>query len=206
MSARLGVVAMLALVLSASASRAAGGPGVIVFAADRSPVYYGEIFRVDLDGKRVDLSRNVALDVAPAVSPNGSLVAFISNRGGRVALYTVGIDGMHLARISPFFFTPNDAQGADGVVAWSPDGTRLVASIGGYGGASLLWFGDTSGRGRAVRNGGAGAIQWSRDGSEVAYQPNDSEVDVVTPTGTRLWSVSDDYGRPFGWSAQDRLA
>jgi Tol biopolymer transport system component len=194
------------LVGAASASPAPAGPGVIVFAADRAPLYYGEIYRVDLDGKRVDLSRNVAHDVAPAISPDGKAVAFVSNRGGRVALYTVRIDGTHLARVSPYFFTRGDGQGAEGLVAWSPDGTRLAASIGGYGGASLLWFGDALGRGHAVHNGGAAAIRWSPDGSEVAYQSNDSEIDVVTPAGKRLWTVPGDYGRPFAWSKRNRLA
>jgi Tol biopolymer transport system component len=207
MPARLGIAVTLALVVSTGASRTAGGSGVIVFAADRSPIYYGEIYRVDLDGKRVDLSRNVAYDVSPAMSPNGKLVAFLSNRGGRVALYTVRIDGTHLARISPLFFTAGNAQGVSGVIAWAPDSDRLAASLGGYGSASAMWFGDVAGHGKAVRNGLAVAMQWSPDGSEIAYQSNGSEVDVVTPDGKRLWSVFADYGQPFGWSQKsDALA
>jgi Tol biopolymer transport system component len=200
MAMRLGVAVTLALALSASASRATGGSGVIVFAADRSPLYYGEIYRVDLDGKRVDLSRNVARDVAPAVSPNGKLVAFLSNRGARAALYTVRIDGTHLTRISPYFFTSGNAQGVGGVIAWSPNSDRLAASIGGYGSATVLWFGDVHGHGVAVRKGYAAAIRWSPDGSEIAYQTNGSEIDVATPAGKRLWSVLGDYGQPFDWS------
>jgi Tol biopolymer transport system component len=202
--ARLVVVAVVALVLSSSPSRSSG---VIVFSADRAPLYYGEVFRVDANGKRVDLSRSPALDVAPAVSPSGALVAFASNRGGHVALYTVRIDGTHLTRVSPFFLTPGDAQGVGAVIAWSPDGTRLAASIGGYSGASLIWFGDVAGHGRAVHGAGAQAIRWSRDGSEIAYQSAfGSEVDVVTPDGKRLWTLRGDFGQPFGWSAQGRLA
>src|SRR5919201_5236044 len=84
---------------------AAPQPGKIVFAADREPSLNGEIYRLDRDGHRVDLSKNPALDVDPVVSPNGKLVAFSSNRAGKVALYTVRIDGTGLRRVSFFFGT-----------------------------------------------------------------------------------------------------
>lgn len=198
---------LAALVAALAGSAAPANSGVIVFAANRASLSYGEIYRVDLDGRRVDLSRSAAYDVAPALSPSGSLVAFMSNRGGRAAIYTVRIDGTHLTRISPFFFSSDDAEGVSGVIAWSPNGTRLVASMGGYGSAEILWFGDRTGQGRAVRGTTARALEWSPDGREVAYQPNTSEVDVVTPAGVRLWTVPADYGQPFGWSSQSaRLA
>lgn len=178
----------------ASAASSSGDHAVIVFAADRSPIYYGEIYRVDLDGKRIDLSRSAAYDVAPAVSPDGKLVAFASNRGGRAALYTVHIDGTHLSRVSPFFFTPGESQGVNGVIAWSPDGKRLVAALSGYGNANIIWFGGNSIHGIAT------SLQWSPAGTEVAYQSNSSGIQVVTSTGTPLWTAPSDYGQPYGWS------
>jgi hypothetical protein len=39
-------------------ARGAGSATQIVFAADRRPALGGEIYRVDMDGKRVDLSRS----------------------------------------------------------------------------------------------------------------------------------------------------
>src|SRR5436190_14419371 len=77
----------------------------IAFAADRAPVITGEIFRVDLDGRRVNLTHSPFDDRDPNVSPDGKRVAFLSNRGASAeygaALWVVGIDGRHLEPVAP---------------------------------------------------------------------------------------------------------
>src|SRR5437763_5615065 len=109
---RRGLALVLALGAVCAGSAGAGVrttmPGRIVFAADRSPVWYGEIYRVGLDGQRVDLSQSPAQDVGPVVSPDGKLVAFASNRGAHAGLYTVAIDGTGLQRVSPLFFSQDN--------------------------------------------------------------------------------------------------
>src|SRR5215470_2645366 len=104
-------------------------PERIVFAADRAPSLNGEIYRLDPEGRRIDLSRSPALDTDPAVSPDGKLVAFSSNRGGRVALYTVRLDGSGLKRISAFFLHGIASLPSATSLAWSPDGKRLLATL-----------------------------------------------------------------------------
>lgn len=58
---------------------------------------------------------------APAWSPDGRWVAFMSNRDGNWELYMVGADGLGLRRLT-------NGPEHDGVPAWSPDG-RWIAFL-----------------------------------------------------------------------------
>lgn len=120
----------LALAALASATAASGGStgGTIVFAANRAPTLVGEIMRIGVDGKTANLSRSPAVDASPAVSPDGTLVAFSSGRGGHSAEYVVRTDGTGLRRISPFV----GAAGANApqlTGAWSRDGSQLAVLV-----------------------------------------------------------------------------
>ncbi|MGQ9586543.1 MAG: tetratricopeptide repeat protein [Anaerolineae bacterium] len=56
---------------------------------------------------------------APAWSPDGKQVAFMSNRDGNWELYVVGADGLGLRRLT-------NGPEHDGVPAWSPDGKWIA--------------------------------------------------------------------------------
>src|SRR5581483_9765012 len=114
-----GVFAALPLLTSAQ-------PGRIAFAADRSATSYGEIYAVSPDGRVSDLSRSPAADTAPAVSPNGSRVAFASVRGGRLRIYVTGTDGSDLHALSPALATVGPHDGPTAVISWAPDSRRLA--------------------------------------------------------------------------------
>lgn len=58
-------------------------------------------------------------DVAPAISPDGQQIAFMSNRGGNWDIYLVNTDGSDLRPL-----TENLAE--DGLPAWSPDGEAIA--------------------------------------------------------------------------------
>jgi TolB protein len=70
-------------------------------------------------------------DAAPAVSPDGSKVAFMSQREGNWQLYTVNIDGSDLKRLT-------QSHTEDGLPAWSPDG-QYVAYASGEAGRWSIW-------------------------------------------------------------------
>jgi Tol biopolymer transport system component len=204
----LSLASALACALPADAGRrtADSGSGTIVFAADRLPLWYGEIYRIDLTGGRTDLSRNPALDVDPVVSPGGALVAFASDRGGRAALYVVRTDGTHLRRISPRLFSRANSPGVTAAIAWTAGGGRIAAALSGYGQAAALWIGSPGGKGRVVARQPVVDPVWSPDGGELAYEDAGAgEVEVISPGGNPLWRTLGDPGFP-AWSATGRLA
>ena len=82
-------------ILGGTAAGQAANPSLIVFSADRLPSLSGEIYRVDPNGHRIDLSRSPYQDVGPVVSPDGRRVAFFSDRSGAEGVYEFGLAGVH---------------------------------------------------------------------------------------------------------------
>lgn len=94
-----------------------------------------EILSIDLAGRQTNLTANPALDMSPAIAPDGR-IAFVSTREGRPDLYVMDADGSDVRRLtrSPFSVTGR-AEDEDVVsccdfgdtqVAWAPSGRRLV--------------------------------------------------------------------------------
>jgi hypothetical protein len=77
-------------------------------------------------------------DTAPALSPNGQTVAFMSRRDGNWEIYTVSADGSNLTRL-----TDDPAQ--DGLPTWSPDG-KAIAFVSNTGGQWAIWAITPTGR------------------------------------------------------------
>ena len=198
----------LVLAASAAASPSANIAGTIVFSADRAPTLDNEVYLVGADGTQRDLSRSIAKDVGPAVSPNGKLVAFASNRGGAIAIYTVHIDGTHLRRVSSTLYRGINAAQIGAQIAWSPDSARIAAVVSGYALASAVWFGDVAGHGRVVAK-TVGAQDPSVSGNgEVAYAEADPgyEVHVVSAAGKHLWTATWASQIAPAWSRSNRFA
>ncbi len=77
------------------------------------------IIRTNLDGGDPLALTDTADDTAPAVSPDGKTVAFMSNRTGNWDVFTIGIDGQNLQQLTT-------GDGSDGVPTWSPDGKNIA--------------------------------------------------------------------------------
>jgi hypothetical protein len=81
-------------------------------------------------------------DTAPAPSPDGNRIAFMSRRDGNWEIYVVASNGSGLQRLT------ND-PGEDGLPAWSPDG-KAIAFISSRGGSWAMWAMAPNGTGQRL--------------------------------------------------------
>jgi eukaryotic-like serine/threonine-protein kinase len=134
--------------------------GVLTFALTRAPA------EVRL-GRRVQLTLDPGLEIDPALSPDGGLVAFVTGPLGRTRLYVRQVDGG-----APVAITP-EGGGFARVPRWSPEGRRLLflshrglELIPALGGPSKLIL--------PVKAGTWCDGTWSPDGRSTAYALGDS--------------------------------
>ncbi len=103
------------------------GQAQIAFVSDRDRNY--EIYVMDDDGKNQrNLTNHPDTDYAPSWSPDGTRIAFMSNRDGNVPkggvlttfeIYVIDTDGRNPQNLT------NDPN-SDASPAWSPDGKRIA--------------------------------------------------------------------------------
>jgi dipeptidyl aminopeptidase/acylaminoacyl peptidase len=83
---------------------------------------------------------NVDEDTAPALSPDGNQVVFMSRREGNWDIYVINVDGSGLQRLT------NDPS-EDGLPTWSPDG-NAIAFVSNRGGPWAVWAMTPDGKGK----------------------------------------------------------
>lgn len=71
-------------------------------------------------GARRQLTAGTGSDGSPAWSPDGSLIAFVSDRAGATQVFVIAPDGGEARRLT------NLEKGVSGTPAWSPDGRKLA--------------------------------------------------------------------------------
>lgn len=129
------------------------------FTHDGKIVYHSktetsEIYLANLDGSNaLRLTHNDAEDWHPEVSPDGTQIAFMSNRDGNHEIYVMSIDGSKQKRL-----TVNETR--DSTPTWSPDGKQILYSAEGMNSDSHLNIMNTDGSAmrRLVPN--AGQPHW----------------------------------------------
>ena len=139
----------------------ASGDG-IVFTSNRSG---DDVYWMDSRGEAYGLSRlttDAVNDRCPAWSPDGSHVAFMSNRGGVTSIWVMDSrgEGYGIERYT-------DAPEADLNPAWSPDGQYIAF---GRDGVGIFTIDVTTREERQVTSGYSDDCPaWSPDGSHIAF-------------------------------------
>jgi len=163
-----------------------------------------EIYVMDADGSHQrNLTNNPADDVAPVWSPDGSRIAFVSDRKEYESddIYVMDADGSHQRNL-----TNNLAVDVNPV--WSPDGSRLAFTS--YrDGNSEIYVMDADGSNQTRLTDDPAWDEdpaWSPDGSCLAFLSNrdgNSEIYVMDADGsnqTRLTNNPDQDGYHPTWS------
>lgn len=150
----------------------------------------GDIYVVDIEGGQAKpLTQDFSWDIQPAVSPDGSKIAFISDRDGISNIWTMNLDGTNLKQIS------KEKQNIMHSPKWSPDGEYIVANKGIMSSRSIpageIWMYHRSGGGGiAIKRRNAGR----RDQKNIADP-------VYSPDGKYIyWTQDTTPGSVFSYN------
>jgi dipeptidyl aminopeptidase/acylaminoacyl peptidase len=94
---------------------------------DRPGRPYGQLWIMDLatqKSARVGGEKDSA--GSPLWSPDGRLLAFASNRGGKAGLFVAHQDGSEVTSLAPTTGTNSPLPGTGREMAWSPDGKQIA--------------------------------------------------------------------------------
>jgi len=120
-------------------------------------------------------------DIDPTWSPDGSMIAFASNRSGERQLYVANANGNKVEQVT-------DLNNMGGRSSWSPDGTKLAFYRGPQGDHDIYVINiDGSGLERLTNGGDNLGPSWSPDGNWIAFtsfRDGNNEIYVMHPDGS----------------------
>ncbi len=146
--------------------------GAVLLLPDRGP----GALRI---GLTTQLTREPGLEIDPAISPDGNMVAYAAGPQAQMRLYVRQVAGERIIPLTENF------PGHHRWPQWSPDGTQIAFQSGG----SIYLMPALGGSPRRLVSGspdpGASSPAWSADGQEIAYV-----------SGSAIYVVSVDGGEP----------
>ena len=169
----------------------ASNTGRIVFTSMRDGNF--EIYVMDADGgNQQNLSNHPLHDMEPDWSPDGTKIAFISDRNdGVYQIYVMDADGKNQTRLTD---GPQEKREPD----WSPDGGKIAFTV--RADRRNEWephiaVMDADGRNRERLEDRASEPSWSPDGGEIAFvstRDGDPEIYMIGADGQGLERVTHD--------------
>ena len=185
-----GALIACALVVAADARLAAPPSGTIAFVSDRAPNRAGEIYSIDVTGRRRRALTRAPLTADYAVTPShdASKVAFVSNRDGTWAVWVMASRGGRPHRIGRLRGDPGSPT-----ISWDRRNRRLAYDAGFYESVRPdVWVAPVDG-GTPRRIGRGWHAQWSPTTDRIAFERYGGKgaaarAVVATPSGRVLWS------------------
>ncbi|NIN72604.1 MAG: hypothetical protein GTO46_11925 [Gemmatimonadetes bacterium] len=196
MDNRVGLFLALALVVSASGQ--GSPPRGILFVSQRPPEHEGEeIYIINPDGtgeRRLTYSGDGKNSNIPQWSPDGTLIAFASNRednDGRSSIYVMDGDGANVRRLT-------QVGSRDYFPRWSPDGTKIAFMSSRDGDAEIyLMSPDGSDLQKLTDNEAFdAAFSWSPDGRLVLTSERDGTamIYIMDSDGSDVRAIGPGWG------------
>jgi Tol biopolymer transport system component len=150
-----------------------------------------ELYTVNEDGTNLKrLTFSAGADDLAAFSPDGSKIAFVSERSGRNQIYVMNSDGSGVKPITNFA----DDFDVAGAPAWSPDGKKIAVGLTDHTGPAprsdiYLMSANGAGRTRLTSQGTSNAEPtFSPDGKTIAFH---SDHEAVTDE-LDIWTMAVD--------------
>ncbi len=165
----------------------------IVFTFYAKPDHTDVYVMDDDGGNRENLTNHPAYDFDPDWSPDGTKIAFVSDRSRPSQIYVMDADGKNLIRLTD---GPRPKGGPD----WSPDGGKIAFSVDAP--VDRIDVIDADGKNRVMLVNDASAPSWSPDGGSIAFmsrRPGGAsyQIYVIGTDGQGLRRVTNHI-----WSAQ----
>ena len=183
--------------------------GKIAFHSDRDG--NGEIYVMNADGSGLtNLTNNPADDCCSDWSPDGSRIAFSSNRDANdenrttIEIYVMDADGSNQTRLT-------NNRDNDSNPAWSPDGSRIAFSSNRESSLNIeVFVMDADGSNQTNLTNTPGfdglfGIDWSPDGSRIAFysdRDDNREIYVMNADGSDQTNLTNSPANDVGpdWS------
>ena len=160
-----------------------------------------DIYVMNPDGTGQEkLTDSIADDTHPTWSPDGSKIAFMSNRANSLDIFIMNADGSNVRRLT------NNGR-ANFNPSWSPDGTKIAFAGtppepgGNTGNQDEIYTIDVDGTGeKALTNNNTSdnSPDWSPDGRRIVYQGY-SGIYTMNSNGTEQMTILRGSGDPT-WS------